>query len=395
MRAQLRSLPESIADNVARHLVMADRIFADDPERGYRYAVAAREIASRVAAVRAFCGVVAYRTGRWADALSELRAARRMSGEDTYLPLMADAERGLGRPERALELARAPEADRLERAERIELRIVESGARRDLGQYDAAVVALQVRELKDPQRRPWTARLYYAYADALLDAGREDDARLWFARAAEADRDGETDAHERFTALEGADVFDAESDEVDILDAESDDPTADPLTDEPTPESPTDEPTNDATTAQPAPARSAGEPSADEPADDRPADDASSEAPANAPSARESSTDGPADGVATAGSVGGPSVDEPVAGEPGDGVSPGESVGGSSAGEADVDASGGDAVGPSAPRPQGAEFASPETASHEGSAEPQRTERPEVAGGEEPAGDRREPGPQN
>lgn len=230
VRAQLRSLPEPIAENVARHLVMADRIFADDPEGGYRYAVAAREIASRVAAVRAFCGVAAYRTGRWADALSELRAARRMSGEDTYLPLMADAERGLGRPERALDLARAPEAERLDAAERIELRIVESGARRDLGQHDAAVVALQVKELKDAQRRPWTARLYYAYADALLDAGRDDDARLWFARAAEADRDGETDAHERFIALEGADLFDAEFDEVDILDAESDPPPETPTT---------------------------------------------------------------------------------------------------------------------------------------------------------------------
>lgn len=220
MRAQLRSLPESIADNVARHLVVADRTFADDPETGYKYATAARDIASRVAAVRAFCGLAAYRTGRWTEALAELRAARRMSGEETFLPLMADAERGLGRPERALDLARSPEAEKLDREERIELRIVESGARRDLRQYDAAVVALQIPELKDAQRRPWTARLYYAYADALLDAGREDEARLWFARAAEADRDRETDAAERFARLEGASPYDADADDVEFLDAE-------------------------------------------------------------------------------------------------------------------------------------------------------------------------------
>lgn len=220
VRAQLRSLPEPIAESVARHLVMADRVFADDPENGYRYAVAARDIASRVAAVRAFCGLAAYRTGRWAEALSELRAARRMSGEETFLPLMADAERGLGRPERALELVRSPEAERLQAEERIELRIVESGARRDLRQYDAAVVALQGPELKDTQRRPWTARLYYAYADALLDAGREDDARLWFARAAEADRNGETDAGERFSRLDGTAMSDLEDDDFEILDAE-------------------------------------------------------------------------------------------------------------------------------------------------------------------------------
>lgn len=220
VRAQLRSLPETIADKVARHMVMADRAFAEDPEKGYAYAAAARDIASRVAAVRAFCGLAAYRTGRWTEALSELRAARRMSGEETFLPLMADAERGLGRPERALDLARSPEAGKLDQEERIELRIVESGARRDLGQHEAAVVALQIPELKDAQRRPWTARLYYAYADALLDAGRDDDARLWFARSAEADRERETDAAERFAELEGTSPYDTDADDVEFLDAE-------------------------------------------------------------------------------------------------------------------------------------------------------------------------------
>jgi hypothetical protein len=64
-----------------------------------------------------------------------------------------------------------------------------------------------VPELTDGRLRPWSARLFYAYADALLDAGRAEEARDWFGRAAAADADGETDAAERFEDLDTA-VFD-------------------------------------------------------------------------------------------------------------------------------------------------------------------------------------------
>lgn len=161
--------------------------------------------------VREAAGLAAYHVGEWSDAIAELRAARRLRrADEAYLPILADCERGLGRPERALDIVRSPEAARLDQAERIELRIVESGARRDLGQYDSAVVALQVPELKDRRLRPWSARLFYAYADALVDAGRDDDGREWFLRAAAADRDGETDAAERLAELEGLEIIDTE-----------------------------------------------------------------------------------------------------------------------------------------------------------------------------------------
>jgi tetratricopeptide (TPR) repeat protein len=167
-----------------------------------------------VGVVREACGFAAYHAGEWADALAELRAARRLPGrEGAYLPVMADCERGLGRPERALDLAKSPEAKRLGAEERVELRIVESGARRDLSQYAAAVVTLQIPELKDRRLRPWSVRLLYAYADALADAGREDEARDWFAKAAAADRDGDTDAAERLADLEGLEIIDTEDGE--------------------------------------------------------------------------------------------------------------------------------------------------------------------------------------
>ncbi len=191
---------------MARYLVAAD--LDEDSERGYAYAQAAKRLAARVGVVREACGVVAYQTGRWAEALSEFRAARRMTGRDDYLPIMADCERALGRLDRALALIREAKASELERTTQIELRIVESGIRRDQGLPEAAVIALQVPELTSGRLRPWSARLFYAYADALLAAGRAEEARDWFAQAAEADTDGETDAADRLDELDGIEFED-------------------------------------------------------------------------------------------------------------------------------------------------------------------------------------------
>jgi tetratricopeptide (TPR) repeat protein len=199
-RDELKTLPGDLADAVARLLVAAS--LEEDPERAYLYAQGARRLAARVGVVRETSGIAAYRAGKWTDALTELRAARRLTGRGGYLPMMADCERAMGRLDRALDLVTGPDARGLDRATQIELRIVESGIRRDQGLPEAAVVALQIPELTDGRKRPGSARLFYAYADALLDAGRREDARDWFGKAAAADSDGQTDAAERFDDLD-------------------------------------------------------------------------------------------------------------------------------------------------------------------------------------------------
>jgi tetratricopeptide (TPR) repeat protein len=172
--------------------------------------------------VREVNGITAYQTGRWAEALAELRAARRLTGRGEHLALMADSERALGRPDRALELVHSDEAKRLPRAAQIELRIVESGIRRDQGLADAAVLALQVPELADGRLRPWSARLFYAYGDALLAAGRPEAAREAFSRAVVADEDEQTDALARLDELDGITVEDLEDIDDDQDDLEDD-----------------------------------------------------------------------------------------------------------------------------------------------------------------------------
>ncbi|WP_317621265.1 tetratricopeptide repeat protein [Streptomyces sp. CBMA123] len=209
MRQELKSLPKTLADDVARNLVMVARLLDSEPEEAYQYARVALRLASRVAAVREAAGFASYMTQRYSEALTEFRAARRMTGRADLWPVMADCERGLGRPERALAMAGEPEVKQLDKAGQVEMRLVAAGARGDMEQFDAAVVTLQSPELASSAVHSWTARLRYAYAEALIAAGRADEARDWFAKAAEADTDGSTNASERLAEIDGVEFTDA------------------------------------------------------------------------------------------------------------------------------------------------------------------------------------------
>ncbi|MFJ3176579.1 hypothetical protein ACIPJK_38335 [Streptomyces roseus] len=217
------SLPKGLAEEVSRNLVMVARLIDEDPEQAYAYSRIALRLASRVAAVREAAGFAAYATQKYSEALAEFRAAKRMTGSVELWPVMADCERGLGRPERALAMAGEPEVQKLDKAGQVEMRLVAAGARRDMGQLDAAIVTLQSPELASNSVQPWTARLRYAYADALLAAGREDEAREWFAKTVEADKDGAMDASDRLAELDGVEFVDAlGGDEPDDVDADID-----------------------------------------------------------------------------------------------------------------------------------------------------------------------------
>lgn len=213
---QLRTLSKENAQGVAQHLVMVALLLDDDLDAAEAHAETAVRRAGRVPAAREALGLVAYRKGEWARALGEFRTVRRLSGSSHLLPLMVDCERGLGRLDRALDLASSPEARTLARDERVELAIVVSGIRRDLGQRDAAASRLDIPELKSTGRKPWSARLFYAYAEALLALGETDAAREWFAHAVDADDNLETDAAERLDELDGVR-------HVDLLNGEDDD----------------------------------------------------------------------------------------------------------------------------------------------------------------------------
>ena len=202
----LRGLPDKLAVRVARHLVAAGRLMDEDPETAYLHTVAARARAARVAIVREATGEAAYAAGHFAEALAELRAARRMTGSPDHLPVMADCERALGRPERAVQLAKEPAVEKLPADLKVEMQIVSAGARADMGDVDGALRALSAAPLRSISRETWVARLRYAYADLLLQAWRREEALEWFHRAEAVDGEQVTDAAARVQELEAQGV---------------------------------------------------------------------------------------------------------------------------------------------------------------------------------------------
>ncbi|WP_448221222.1 HAD-IIA family hydrolase [Gordonia iterans] len=195
VRRDLQGLDKSTADRVARHLVVVGDVLAEDPELALEHARAARARAARVGVVRETAGIAAYYAGEWQEAIAELRAARRISGDGgALLPLIADCERGLGRPERAVEVAQSPEGQALIGEEAVEMAIVESGAHLDLGDAEGAVRVLAGQDLRAGRTGTEAARLFSAYGRALYEAGRTADALTWYQNAAAADVDDATDA---------------------------------------------------------------------------------------------------------------------------------------------------------------------------------------------------------
>ena len=217
VRAELRGLPPELADIVGAHLVMAGRLLDTDPERAFEHAEAAKRRASRLPVVREAAATTAYAAGRFADALQEYRVLRRMTGSDELFALMADCERGVGRPQAALKLVQEGLATQPAVAERVELRLVEAGARADLGQSDEARRLLRndIELIGARGPRSARARLRFLYADLLQAAGDTEGALAWFEAAARLDPEDATGAQERINALHGLTIEFDETDETD------------------------------------------------------------------------------------------------------------------------------------------------------------------------------------
>ena len=265
VRAELRSLNAERAEIVGAHLLQAGKLIDSDPQLAYAHAEAARRRAARLPVVREATGEAAYAAGEYAAALNEFRALRRMSGGDEFLPAMADCERALGHPDKALRLVKEGLATSPEFPQRVELRLVEAGARQDLGQPDEALRLLRHELESSGGKGPrlTRVRLRYAYADLLARNGDDDGAERWFAAAAALDTEGETDAADRVAALQGL-VLELDEDELDDdqdQDAESEDEPEPESEDEPEPEQGEPEPEQ----GEPEP-----EPEEDEPEEDEP-----------------------------------------------------------------------------------------------------------------------------
>jgi hypothetical protein len=185
-RNELKTLSKENADGVAQHLVMVARLIDSDPALAHQHAISAARRAGRIGVVRETLAITAYATGDYALALRELRTYRRITGRNDELPMMVDSERGLGRPEKALEEGRSVPRATLPVPVQVELAIAMSGARLDLGQPNEALAELQIPQLDPNTAFAYSPALFDAYATVLEDLGREAEAEEWFARSERA-----------------------------------------------------------------------------------------------------------------------------------------------------------------------------------------------------------------
>ena len=164
---------------------MAAKLIDEDPALAHQHALSASRRAGRIAIVRETLAITAYATGDYALALRELRTYRRISGSEDQIALMVDSERGVGRPDRALEVGRAVDRSTCPGASR-------RTRDRDVGR--AAGPRAAGRALSN-----WTFRssirtgpssgapaLFSARATVLEELGRDDEAAEWHRRAAVA-----------------------------------------------------------------------------------------------------------------------------------------------------------------------------------------------------------------
>ncbi|WP_244256066.1 hypothetical protein [Rathayibacter sp. VKM Ac-2760] len=162
---------------------MAGRLLEEDPELAHRHVLSAARRAGRIAVVRESLAISAYAIGDFALALRELRTYRRISGSDEQVPLMVDSERGVGRPDKALELGRSVDRGTLSPGAQVSLAIAMSGARLDLGQSELALMELEIPQLDPDRAFSYSPDLFAAYALVLDEVGRADEAAEWQRRA--------------------------------------------------------------------------------------------------------------------------------------------------------------------------------------------------------------------
>ena len=187
-RNELKTLTKENAEFVAKHLVMASRLLDDDPELAHQHVISASRRAGRIAMVREALGITAYTIGDYALALRELRTFRRISGSEEQIALMVDSERGVGRPDRALELGRSVDRKKLSAATQVALAIAMSGARLDLDQVDLALAELEIPQLDPRTAYSYSPALFRAYAEVLEELGRHQEAAEWISCAEIAER---------------------------------------------------------------------------------------------------------------------------------------------------------------------------------------------------------------
>ena len=221
LRAELRGLNKNLAARVGGHLRAVGELVDTDPQLALRHALVARRLASRLPVVREVTAETAYAAEDYETALTEYRAIHRMSGNDDYLPVIADCERAVGKHQAALRTLRQARQARLSVPQQVELLLVEAGVRDDLGQRAEAMRLLKDAISSGRGGRLGQARLRFGYANLLAAAGRTEAAREWLLSARNYDDQDSLAISAVIAELDGIEPSDEPvDDEFEIMDVE-------------------------------------------------------------------------------------------------------------------------------------------------------------------------------
>ncbi len=219
VRAELKGVNKQMATVIGGHLQAAGELVDIDPDLALRHVMVARRLGSRLPVVREMAAEVAYAVEAFSTALTEYRALHRMTGNDDYLPVIADCERAVGKHQNALRTLRDAQQARLSPAQRIEAVLVEAGIREDLGQRPEAARLLKQAIGANQGGHQEQARLRVAYANLLASNGQVEQALEWLASARKHDRNDVLGVDALIAVLRGEEI-EPESDEFEIMDVE-------------------------------------------------------------------------------------------------------------------------------------------------------------------------------
>ncbi|MCI1983751.1 MAG: hypothetical protein LKJ47_03125 [Bifidobacteriaceae bacterium] len=174
-KLRLRSLSKEHAENIGLHMLAAYSLEEENPEQALEHAQWIAKQASRVDIARETLAFISYRAGDYKTALKEFRTARRMNGEIDYLPFIADSERGVGHPEKAIEIALSDDAKDLEGDSKAEMLLVFAGAYADLGKVEQAIKIVDTLGKSKGVSGGYRMRAIQAEQNFLDQAGRHDE----------------------------------------------------------------------------------------------------------------------------------------------------------------------------------------------------------------------------
>mgnify|MGYP002726168927 FL=1 len=175
-RERLRGLSKEHAENIGLHILAAYTLEERDPELALEHAKWVAHQASRIDFARETLAFVAYRQGDYKLALREFRTAFRMNGFLDYLPFIADCERGMGEPKKAIETAMSDDAKYLRGESKAEMFLVYAGALGDLKLWDKAIEIVHTLGRSKGLAGEYRMRAVQAEQYFLEQAGRSDEA---------------------------------------------------------------------------------------------------------------------------------------------------------------------------------------------------------------------------